>query len=353
MKRNKILVVDDVKMNRTVLIDMMKEAFGEGYEYLEAHNGKEALVMWMDNVQEICLMVIDMVMPVMDGYQVLEELHEKKMTNGIPIVVVTAMDSVEAERRVYECGAVDYIRRPFDRYVAQVKLKNTLDLYQHKNELEHLVQTQMKKLDKANELLLDTMSNIVEFRNLESGMHVKRIKKFTDRLLRDIMVHYPEYGLDDKSADLIVQASSMHDIGKITVPDAILLKPGKLTEDEFEVMKQHTTQGAEMIINSLNIIDERQYRYCYEICKYHHERFDGKGYPEGLVGDDIPISAQIVALADVYDALVSKRIYKDSVSKEKAFFMIHNGECGAFSDKIMSSFKRVRHEFEELAENLQ
>lgn len=353
MKSKKILVVDDVRMNRMVLIDMMKEAFGEGYEYIEAQNGEEALRLWMKNVQELCLMVIDMVMPVMDGYQVLEVLHAKKLINRVPIVVVTAMDSVESERRGYECGVVDYIRRPFDRYVAQIKLRNTLELYQYKNELEHLVRDQMKELEKANEVLLDTMSNIVEFRNLESGMHVKRIKKFTAKLLTDVMKHYPEYGITDKNASLIVQASSMHDIGKITVPDAILLKPGKLTEDEFEIMKQHTVQGAEMISNSLNVMDERQYKYCYEICKHHHERFDGKGYPDGLVGDDIPISAQVVALADVYDALVSKRVYKDAVSKEKAFFMIRNGECGAFSDKVMSSFKRVRYEFEELAESLQ
>lgn len=353
MRKNKILIVDDIRMNRIVLIDMLKEVCKGTYEYLEAENGEMALRLWEEYRQEICLMIMDIEMPVMDGYQLLENFQEKKLVDKIPIVVVTNVDSVEAERRVYECGVVEFIRKPFDRYIAQVKLKNILDLYLYKNELEHLVRTQMRKIDKANELLLDAMSNIVEFRNLESGMHVKRIKKFTECLLWDVMKHYPEYGLDEKSIHLIVQASSMHDIGKITVPDAILLKPGKLTSEEFEIMKQHTVQGAEMIANSLNIMDGRQYRYCYEVCKYHHERYDGKGYPEGLIGEEIPISAQAVSLADVYDALVSERVYKRAINKDRAFFMIRNGECGAFSDKIMSSFKRVRYDFEELVINLQ
>lgn len=352
MKRNKILVVDDVKMNRMILIDMMKEVFEDEYEYMEAENGLEALNLWMVHIPELCLMVIDMVMPVMDGYQVLETLHEKKLSNRIPIVMITSMDSVEIERKAYENGAVDFIRNPFDRYVVQTRLKNTLELFRHKNELEHLVREQMKRIHDANEQLMDTMSNLVEFRNLESGMHVKRIKKFTNCLLKDIMKHYPEYHIDRKSANFIVQASGMHDIGKITVPDAILLKPGKLTTDEFEEMKNHTVKGADMITSTLGFMQGSQFQYCYEICKYHHERYDGKGYPDGLSGEEIPISAQIVAMADVYDALVSKRVYKDAVSKERAFFMICNGECGAFSDKMLSTFGRVRYEFEELADAL-
>ena len=209
---------------------------------------------------------------------------------------------------------------------------------------------QAQKLRKMNDAMIDAMSNVVEFRDMESGQHVKRIRVFTRALAIEIMKRFPEYGLTDERIEMLTQAAAMHDLGKIAVPDNILLKPGRLTSEEFEIMKSHTTKGAEMIASFVRMDDEDYFNYCYDICRHHHERFDGRGYPDGLKGDEIGIAAQAVSIADVYDALVSERVYKKAFDKETASNMIINGECGCFSPKLLEAFKAIKDEFAHLAD---
>jgi putative two-component system response regulator len=244
-------------------------------------------------------------------------------------------------------------------------MRNIINLYSYQNRLEEKVEQQTEILMKQNRLLkqqtaqlrennvriIDILGNVVESRNLESGEHIKRVKGFSRILGYQFMKDYPEYGLSETRVQMISEASALHDIGKIAIPDNVLLKPGRLTTEEFELMKSHTTRGCD-ILNGIEGIWEEDYRKTsYEICRHHHERYDGKGYPDHLKGEDIPISAQIVSVADVYDALVSERVYKDAYSKEEAFHMIINGECGVFSPKLLESFRHARLAFEKLADN--
>ncbi len=228
--------------------------------------------------------------------------------------------------------------------------------YYTKRHLEELaalqtsvLRKQAQELQRMNERIIETMSNVVEFRNLESGDHVRRVKDFTGILAGYVTRLYPEYGLDKEDVAVITAAAAMHDVGKIAIPDAILLKPGRLTEEEFAIMKTHTTKGCE-ILEMLGDIQEGEYgRVSYEICRYHHERYDGKGYPDGLKGEQIPIAAQIVSVADVYDALVSERCYKSAYTPAEAYDMIMRGECGRFSPRLLTCLEKARRELEERA----
>jgi len=359
MKQNKILVVDDMEINRIILT----EIFYKEYEILEAENGKQALEQLDANYESIAIILLDIIMPEMDGYEVMSILSARNILSRIPVMLITGENSEEAEYKAYELGVSDVIHKPFNSSIVKRRVQNTIELYLHKNNLEMLIKRQTfkledqnkllteqaKKLRKMNDTVIDSMSNVVEFRNLESGQHVKRIKKFTRCLADQVAKDYKEYELDDHKISVIEQVSAMHDIGKIVISDAILLKPGRLTEDEFEIMKTHTTQGCEIIRTMVQLEDEEYYRHAYEICRHHHERYDGRGYPDGLKEDDIPIAAQLVSVADVYDALVSKRVYKDAFDKDVAYQMILDGKCGTFSPKLMSCFKKVKNEFEELA----
>lgn len=359
-KQDTILVVDDIELNRIIL----SEIFSDKYKIIEAENGREAIEKVNENYQSIAIILLDVIMPEMDGFAVLNFLSEANMMQRIPVIFVTGDDSAEMEKRGYDIGVRDIIKKPFDAHIIRRRVENTIELYLHKNNLESLVEEQTIKLVKQNEILykqaeqlremndhiIDAMSNVVEFRNMESGMHVKRIKKFTQCLARYIERIYPEYELDDVKIKKITQAAAMHDLGKIVIPDGILLKPGRLTKEEFDIMKTHTTRGCELINNINELQSEEDFKYGYEICRYHHERYDGRGYPDGLVGEEIPISAQIVSVADVYDALVTERVYKKAFDTETAFQMIVNGECGAFSPKLMECFTLAKDEFARLAE---
>ncbi|MBO5055876.1 MAG: response regulator [Lachnospiraceae bacterium] len=359
MEKDTILIIEDMEINRLLLAEIFKDE----YKILEAANGKEGIKLFVENFSSIAVVLIDLVMPVMDGFQVLELLSKKDLLSKVPFVMITGEDSVEYEKRGYEYGVVDYIKKPYHPDVVKQMVKNVIELFKYKNQLETLVKSQTAKLEaqnellkkqaqklrKMNEMLIDSMSNIVEFRNLESGQHVKRIREFTKCLGKAVMQLYPEYGITPEKLEIIGQASSMHDIGKIVIPDSILLKPGRLTPDEFEIIKSHTTKGAEMVEELLHLDDEEFYNYCYDIARHHHERYDGKGYPDGLKGEEIGIAAQIVSLADVYDALVSERVYKAAYSVDEAYRMILNGECGTFSPKLLKAFSAVKSEFEALA----
>ena len=254
----------------------------------------------------------------------------------------------------------DIVSKPFEVPIVRRRVSNLVDLYHHKNNLEAMVEKQTEEIKEKNRELtemnyhiIDTLGTIVEFRSMESGNHIYRVRSFTAILLKYVIKYYPEYGVTEDMADIISHASTMHDVGKITVPDSILLKPGKLTREEFELMKTHTSKGAE-IIREIFVTDNMIFKeYCYNIALSHHEKWDGKGYPQGLKEDEIPLAAQVVSIADLYDALVSDRVYKPAFSYDVAYQMILDGECGQFNPKLMDCFRMARKEFEQKAKELQ
>lgn len=353
MKKDMILVVEDMEVNRSLLCEM----FQNDYKMLEAEDGKEALKLVEQYSQSIVTILLDIVMPHMDGFEVLRILNEKKLIFRIPVILITGDTSAEAEKRAYEAGVADMITKPFNTRIIKRRVQNTIDLYNYKNKLERMVseqtkvlQSQAKKLKETNARIIDSISTIVESRNMEATCHIKRIKGFTNSLAKKVQKYNPEYGLTDEQISIITEASALHDIGKILIPDSIILKPARLVGDEYELMKSHTTKGCELINSMVEMQDEMYRKCCYEICRYHHEQYDGKGYPDGLKGEEIPISAQIVSVADAYETLIHDRSYKAAVSKSKAFHIIQAGEYGVFSPKILEAFKMAREEFEELAD---
>ncbi len=354
--RNKVLIVDDIELNREILTEILEDE----YEVLEAGNGEEGIALLEKHKDEIAVMLLDLLMPKVDGFAVLEVMKQKDLLQSIPVLVISGEDSVKVEKRCFECGVRDFIRKPFDNTLVKKRVNNVTELYLYKSKLEkqidHQTETlrkqykllllQAEKLKKSNETIIDVLGEVVEHRNLESGEHIKRVKSYTGILAGELMRRYPEYGLTEEEIRIIVSASALHDVGKITIPDSILLKPAKLTTEEFEYIKSHTIRGCEILESIKGVWDEKYAKKDWEICRYHHERYDGKGYPEGLVGEEIPVSAQIVAVADVYDALVSERVYKSAYTPEQAYYMIMNGECGMFSPKLMECFRAVRKEME-------
>lgn len=358
--RSKALIVDDIEINRA----MLSEILNSDYEVLEAENGEEALGLIEQYEDEIAVVLLDLIMPVLDGYGVLEELNQKDLQSCFPVLVVSGDNYLENEVKCFEYGVSDFIRKPYYANVVKQRVNNIVELYQYKNELEEKLEEQQaivrrqnrslkkqaERLKKNNTEIIDILGAVVENRNLESGEHIKRVKGFSMILAEKMRKIYPEYGLTKERVEMISAASALHDIGKIAIPDNILLKPGKLTDEEFEFMKTHSLRGCEILSDIRGTWDEEYGKLSYEICRYHHERYDGRGYPDGLAGEEIPISAQIVSLADVYDALVSKRVYKDAFSKQKAFDMIVAGECGKFSPKLLKCLEEGKAEFEELAD---
>ena len=359
--KKKVLIVDDAQMNREILIEIL----GDEYEILEADNGRGALDLIDARSKEIAAILLDLNMPEMDGFEVLQEMQRKKYLDRIPVLVISGESSVQNEKKCFEMGVSDFIGKPFHTVLVKKRVENMVNHYTYKNQLEEKVQeqtavlrkayqtlmNQAEKLEKKNQDIIDMMGSIVEYRSLESGEHIQRVKGFTKILAENFSIMYPEYGLTREKIDAIVAASSLHDIGKIAIPDSILMKPGRLTKDEFEYMKSHTLRGCEILDSMKMDWNPVAKQVSYEIVRSHHERYDGKGYPDGLKGDDIPISAQLVSVADVYDALTSERCYKDKFTPEEAFRMIVNGECGVFSPKMMEAFRRSREQFEEFAKN--
>lgn len=350
-KRNILLIVDDAETNRVILGEMFREQF----EIAEAENGNEAIQFLKEKNRDIIAVLLDVIMPEVDGFGVLEFMKSQDLLDVIPVILITSDTTKESQVKGYDYGAFDIIQKPFVPNIVMHRLKNAVTLYRHQDILEERlkeqalkIEEQSKILKESNEAMIDALSAVVEFRNLESGEHIKRIKYFTWLLLNHVDEKYPEYNLDEEKKQSIVKASSMHDIGKIGISDAILLKPGKLTKEEFTVMKQHTTIGCDILKQFAYIQDKEFYQYCYDICRSHHERWDGRGYPDGLLEDEIPISAQVVSIADVYDALVSKRVYKSAFAHEEAVEMILEGQCGIFSPKLLECFKESEGEFKSL-----
>ena len=348
-KRNlpQLLVVDDSEMNREIL----KEILGKEYRILEACDGEEALKMLEQYGTEISLVLLDIIMPKMDGFEVLAYMNRDKWIEDIPVIMISSEGSESYIRRAYELGASDYISRPFDAKVVYQRVINMIKLYAKQRRLIHLVTDQIYEKEKNNRMMTGILSQIVEFRNGESGLHVLHINILTQLLLEKLMRKSENYDLSWSQQHMIATASALHDIGKIGIDEKILNKPGKLTKEEFEAMKQHTIIGARMLDRLEMYHDEEMMKYAYEICRWHHERYDGKGYPDGLVGEEIPISAQVVSLADAYDALISDRVYKKAYSHEQAVKMILNGECGAFNPVLLECLTDIQDHLKEVVDS--
>lgn len=351
----KILVADDVEINRDLLNDILEDS----YEVIQAENGQEVIDI-VDKTKDISMILLDLMMPVMDGFGVLQELNKRNLMNKIPVIIITGDEDEESISRCSKFGVVDYIRKPFNSSIVQLRVANSVGLFENKNYLEYLVSEQTKELQASNEQLKKVLDQtvallgiVVEYRDGGSGTHIQRIKSYVGELAKQVALDYPEYNISDEDVDVFVRASLLHDVGKIAVPDGILLKNGRLTDDEYRIIKNHTIDGAKIIKGMEGAWEEKFYQAAYDICRHHHERYNGKGYPDGLAGDDIPISAQIAGVCDCFDALVTKRPYKDPFSVDKAYEMIINGECGVFSEKVLSSFEKVKEQFKAISENNQ
>ena len=329
-EKERILIADDSAMNRAILTEML----GDGYEILEAEDGRQAVSILQTDAS-IDLLLLDIMMPNMDGFDVLTMMNKYHWIDEIPVIMISAENASSFVERAYDLGATDYISRPFDMAVVRRRVINTLMLYAKQKRLVRLVAEQVYEKEKSSSTMINILSHIVEFRNAESGLHVLHIQTATDILLRTLVQKTDKYGLTAADIFLIRTASALHDIGKINIPESILNKPGKLTKEEFETMKTHTTIGAD-ILDKLPFQQESELvKTAYSICRWHHERWDGRGYPDGLKGDEIPIAAQVVALADVYDALTSERCYKKAFDHDTAVQMILNGECGQFNPLLL------------------
>ena len=346
MERNTLLIADDVMINR----ELLKDIFEGQYNILEASNGQEAIDILDEKKDEIVLLLLDLIMPEKNGLDVMVHMSLNGMMETIPVIMITGEATVESDIKAYELGASDVIYKPFEPKIVLNRAKNIIELFTNRISIEKQLvertkelQESRKKLEQSNDFLINALSSVVEFRSMESGEHIKRVKMFTKIILKYWQALHPEYKFTNEQIDLMVNASALHDIGKIAIPDKILKKPGKLTDEEYEEMKKHTIYGCE-ILENFKQEENEFYRYCYDICRYHHERYDGNGYPDGLKGDDIPIWAQVVSIVDVYDALVSRRVYKDNFTIDDAINMINNGECGIFSPKLLECLDKAKSE---------
>ena len=334
-KNARILIVDDSEMNRDMLSDMLSD----DYDIVEASNGEEALSILKEQVYDIDLVLLDIIMPAVDGFGVLDVMKRYHWIDNTPVIMISSEISQSYIRKAFELGVTDYIIRPFDSFIIHKRVSNTLMLYRKQKKLLSALEEQVYENEKNNSMMINVLAHIVEFRNGESGMHVHHIKQLTSILLQNLIEKTDKYRLTENDILLISTASSLHDIGKISIDDKILNKPGRLTAEEFEVIKTHSVIGAEMLQDLHNTHNYPLFDKAYEICRWHHERYDGKGYPDGLKGEEIPISAQVTSLADVYDALTSNRCYKKAFSHEKAMEMILDGQCGAFNPVLLQCLK--------------
>lgn len=331
--KQKILIADDSEMNRELLAAILEEE----YDIIQANDGVQAVDCLQRHAEEISLLLLDIVMPHMDGFEVLSYMNKEHWIDAIPVVIISSENSPIYIKRGYDLGATDFIEKPFDANMVLRRSTNAILLGAKQRRMTSIVSNQIYEREKSSKLMINILSHIVEFRNGESGLHVLHIQTITEMLLRQLVQkENNRYALSKEQIRMITTASALHDIGKISIPDEILNKPGRLTAEEFAVIKGHSMAGANMLSElPLDQKEEPLVKTAYEICRWHHERYDGGGYPDGLKGEEIPVSAQVVALADVYDALTSERCYKDAYSHEKAIEMILAGQCGAFNPLML------------------
>ena len=335
-----VLIVDDSEMNRELLAEML----GSEYKITEAENGEECMAALKQRGTGISLILLDIVMPVADGFDVLDYMTSTHRIEDIPVIMISSENSEATVRKAYEFGVTDYISRPFDTRVVRQRVANTIKLYSKQKSLTKLVTEQVNEKEKNNRMMIRILSQIVEFRNGESGSHVLNIEKLTEMLMKQLLRKTDRYQIDPQMQELIPTASALHDIGKIGIEEKILNKPGKLTPEEFEIMKKHSVIGESILTSTAANMNEPLIKVASQICRWHHERYDGRGYPDGLKGDEIPISAQIVSLADVYDALTSERVYKKAFSHEKTMEMIQAGQCGVFNPILIECLVDIQED---------
>lgn len=329
--RPMVLIVDDSEINREILSAILSNE----YNIVEATNGEEAIDAIKELGTDLSAVLLDIIMPGIDGFDVLRFMNESHYIEDIPVITISGEDSGGTVRQAYELGASDFINYPFDAKVVYKRVVDTINLYSKQRRLISAVSNEIIENEKTSRILVNILSQIVNFHNGKGGGHVTNINKFTEKLLEKLNLLTDKYKLDRRDIFLISTAASLHDIGKLAVPDSIINKPGKLTDEEFEKIKLHTIYGEDMIKNMCEYANEPFVEYAREICRHHHERWDGKGYPDGLIGDEIPIAAQVVSVADVYDALTSVRSYKPAYSSGQAVKMILDGECGQFNPLLL------------------
>lgn len=342
-KKLNVLIVDDSQLNREILSSML----GDQFSIMEASSGEECLELLKQYGTGISIVLLDIIMPGMSGFDVLRYMNSDHWIDDIPVIMISSDYTAESVREAYDLGVTDYIRRPFDSKIVFHRVFNTIKLYSKQHRLVRLVTDQINEKEKNNDMMISILSHIVEFRNGESGMHVVHIRMLTEMLLEQLAKRTDRYSIDSNTRMLITTGSALHDIGKIGIDDKILNKPGRLTPEEFAEMKKHTIIGAEMLESLGRYQNEPLIKTAHEICRWHHERYDGRGYPDGLRGDEIPISAQVVSIADVYDALVSERVYKKALPHETAIKMINNGECGMFNPILLDCMMSIQEEIKE------
>ena len=331
--------------------ESLRSIFEEKFYILEAENGPQGALLLRQNSAYIVAVVADLPLSHREALRLLVESASGAGQDNIPVIaLIPDTNAQDDEEYAFILGATDVVKKPYATYTIRRRVQIMVDLYLHQHDLERMAALQRETIRQNHQTMIDTLSSIIEYRSAESGNHVLRLRRFTNVLLHNLAQTFPEYGLDDTSIDIITSAAALHDIGKISIPDSILNKPGKLTDGEYLAIQAHTTIGSQMVDGLRGMGDVNFLRYVYNITLYHHERYDGSGYPKGLVGDEIPICAQVVGLTDAYDALTTPRVYKPAYPHDTAVNMILNGECGAFSPKLLECFKRVRNEFRELAQ---
>ena len=353
-ERDIILIVDDIDINRIIL----REILQNDYEIIEASGGCEALDKLFDKngepVENLPMTILlDVMMPDIDGFEVLEKVKSHPVTKSIPVLFITASDSEETESRGLIAGAADYITKPFNHSVVRARVDNHVDLARYRTNLERLVSLKAAEVTRTYESTLEVLATIIEYRNLESGAHIRRTTLLTEILVAKMMeTDKFKDALQAENIPSLIKASALHDIGKIGIPDGILLKPGKLNAEEFNIIKTHTTVGSHIIDSIAETLpDNDQYlKYAKDICLCHHERWDGNGYPGGLSGDDIPLSARIISVVDVYDALVSPRCYKDPFSHDLSLSIITEGRGTQFDPDIVDIIPDVSDAFHRVEE---
>lgn len=354
-QRRMILIVDDEEISR----ELLRQMFEKEYTIIMAKDGKEAIIEIGRHVNDLAIILLDLIMPILNGYQVLQVLKSKKIIDKIPVVLFTSQFSANVEINCYALGASAIIAKPYVAQAVEFQVKSIIEMHQRAAALEDQIRgyeaelmQQQKMLDEFYDKLLDAISNVVEFRDMASKAHIKNVKGMTKIIAENYMELYPEAGLTEKKIGMIVRASVIHDIGKIAIPDNILLKPARLTDTEKELMKSHSARGCEILDLLRDIQDQEQFQVSYDICRHHHERYDGKGYPDGLKGTEIPLSAGIVSMVDMYDTLISERIYKKRYDKSTAYQMILKEEGRAFSPELVRCFEYSRNAIEAFVDRL-
>lgn len=341
-----LLIVDDSDINREILVSILKNE----YDLIEAADGEECINKLNEYGTRISAVLLDLIMPNMNGFDVLDYMNKNDLIGEIPVITITGDESQDTVRVAYEKGVSDYITRPFDAKVVYRRVSNTIKVYSRQKRLIFELKSQMREKEKNRDMIVEILCRIIEKRGGYVGNHASHITEFTRLLLEKLVSKKSDCGIKAKDIFVISTAAALHDLGKVQIDRAIIDKKGKLTNEEFEIIKTHTTAGEEMLIDLADFEDEPLVNYARQICRYHHERYDGKGYPDGLKGDEIPIAAQVVSVCDVYDALISERPYKRAYTHDEAVKMIKNGECGAFNPAILECFDECADKFKDIIE---